>query len=155
MREHDVVRRRLGRFAWLLDNSIRLPGLKYRIGIDAIVGLIPGFGDLFGVLLSSYLVREAARVGAPRSMLVRMALNVAVEGVIGMIPILGDVFDAVWKANQRNFALLETYLDNPGRARRSTRWFVILLMLGLSAFMILVGAAGFFILRALVHAFQG
>src|SRR3954462_2253619 len=103
MADNDSVRRRLARIAWLLDNSIALPGTRFRIGLDAILGLIPGFGDLAGVLLSSYIVREAARLGAPPSVLARMAWNVAVEGVIWIAPFFGDVFDAVWKANQRNY----------------------------------------------------
>src|SRR5215210_28140 len=102
----DAIRRRLGRIAWLLDSSIPLPGVRFRIGIDAILGLVPGLGDLFGVLLSSYIVREAARLGAPPSVLMHMAWNVAIEGVVVMVPFIGDLFDAAWKANQRNFALL-------------------------------------------------
>jgi len=150
---HDVIRRRLGRIAWLLDNSIPLPGGRFRIGIDAILGLLPGIGDLAGVLLSSYIVREAARVGAPKSMLLHMAWNVAVEGIVGMIPFAGDVFDAAWKANQRNFALLEKHLDDPHRAAKSSRLFVALLTLGLIAFFVLVAAGSYFVLRALVHLF--
>jgi hypothetical protein len=153
MPEHQELRRRLGRIAWLLDNSIPLPGMRFRIGIDAILGLIPGLGDLLGVLLSSYIVREAARVGAPPSVLIRMAWNVAIEGVAGMIPVLGDVFDAAWKANQRNFALLEAHLDHPQRVKRSSRLFVALLMFAFAAFFVLVGAGGYFILRAIVQAF--
>lgn len=75
----DELKRRLGRIAWLLDSSIPIPGMRFRIGLDAILGLIPGIGDVLGVLLSSYIVREAARAGAPPSVLTRMAWNVAVE----------------------------------------------------------------------------
>jgi hypothetical protein len=153
MEEHGELRRRLGRIAWLLDSSIPLPGMRFRIGVDAIIGLIPGVGDLLGVLLSSYIVREAARVGAPPSVLIRMAWNVALEGVVGMVPLLGDVFDAAWKANQRNFALLEAHLDQPQRVRRSSRAFVAVLMLGLVGLFVLVGAGGYFIVRAIVNAF--
>jgi hypothetical protein len=153
MEEHGELRRRLGRIAWLLDSSIPLPGMRFRIGIDAIIGLIPGVGDLLGVLLSSYIVREAARVGAPPSVLIRMAWNVAIEGVVGMIPFLGDVFDAAWKANQRNVALLEAHLDRPRQARRSSRAFVAVLMIALVGLLVLVGAGGYFILRAIVNAF--
>jgi hypothetical protein len=153
MQEHGELRRRLGRIAWLLDSSIPLPGTRFRIGADAIIGLIPGVGDLLGVLLSSYIVREAARVGAPPSVLIRMGWNVAIEGIVGMVPFLGDVFDAAWKANQRNFALLEAHLDQPHRVRRSSRLFVALLMLALVALLVLVGAGGYFLLRAIVQAF--
>src|SRR5918996_1184588 len=102
MDDIEAVRRRLARLAWLLDNSIALPGTRFRIGLDAILGLVPGLGDLLGVLLSSYIVREAARLGAPPSVLARMVWNVAIEGIAGMVPFLGDVFDAACKANQRN-----------------------------------------------------
>jgi hypothetical protein len=153
MEEHGELRRRLGRIAWLLDSSIPVPGMRFRIGIDAIIGLIPGVGDLLGALLSSYIVREAARVGAPPSVLIRMAWNVAIEGVVGMIPLLGDVFDAAWKANQRNFALLEAHLDRPQRVQRSSRAFVAVLMFGLVGLFVLVGAGGYFIVRAMVNAF--
>jgi hypothetical protein len=151
----DDLRRKLGRVAWLLDSSIPLPGTRFRIGLDAILGLIPGVGDLLGVALSSYIVREAARAGAPPSVLMRMAWNVAIEGVVGIVPVLGDVFDAAWKANQRNFALLETHLDHPQRAKRSSRIFVALLIAALVAFIVLVGAAGYFVVRGIVHAFSG
>ena len=152
MRDYDAVRRRLARIAWLLDNSIPLPGVKFRIGLDAILGLIPGLGDIIGVVFSSYIVREAARLGAPPSVLARMAWNVAIEGIVGMVPFLGDVFDAAWKANQRNYQLLEEHLDNPRRAARSSRLFVALLIICLVAFIVLVAGVGFLIMRAIVQA---
>src|SRR5262250_2039949 len=73
--QSDAIIARLNRLAWLLDSSVPIPGLKFRIGIDALIGLIPGIGDALGVLLSSYILREGARLGVPRSILVRMALN--------------------------------------------------------------------------------
>lgn len=152
MDDVEIVRRRVRGLAWLLDNSIPLPGTRFRIGVDAILGLLPGLGDLLGVLLSTYIVREAARLRVPRSVLIRMAFNVAVEGVVGLIPFLGDVFDAVWKANQRNFALLESSLAHPERAARSSRLFVALLTVGLVAFIGLVGALAFLLARALWQA---
>ena len=151
----DDVRRRLTALAWLLDNSIPLLGGRYRIGIDAIIGLIPGFGDLIGVLISSYIVREAARVGVPRSVLTHMALNVAIEGVVGLVPFAGDVFDAAWKANQRNVALLEAHLDRPERTERASRWYVAGVMAALIAFIAATAALAFLIVRALVSALFG
>ena len=154
MTDNEEMRRRLGRLAWLLDNSIALPGTRFRIGLDAILGLIPGLGDLLGVLASGYIVREAARLGAPPSVLTRMAFNVAVEGVVGLVPIFGDVFDAVWKANQRNYALLEEHMQNPRRAVRSSRLFVSVLVAALIVFIILTSAAAFLIARAVWQAFS-
>lgn len=145
--EIESVRRRLARLAWLLDNSIPLPGTRLRIGIDAIFGLVPGLGDALGVLLSSYIVREAARLGAPPSVLAHMAFNVAIEGIVGIVPFLGDVFDAAWKANQRNYALLETHLVQPQRAARSSRLFMAAITLGLLVFIIFTTTVAFLVAR--------
>jgi hypothetical protein len=102
----EARRERLRRLAWLLDSSIRVPGTRWRVGYDALIGLVPGLGDLAGVLLSTYIVVEAARLGASRGVLARMALNIAIEGLIGAVPLAGDLFDAAFKANQRNIRLL-------------------------------------------------
>ena len=150
----EVLRRRLGRMAWLLDSAIQIPGTRFRVGLDAIIGLVPGFGDIAGVLLSSYIVREAARAGAPTSVLLRMAWNVAVEGIVGMIPFAGDIFDAAWKANQRNVALLDAHFENPQRTRRSSQVFVGLLIAGLIALVALTTTATYFIVRSVVRAFS-
>src|SRR3954471_3935990 len=83
-------RERLNFLAWLLDSSIPVPGTRLTVGVDALIGLFPVLGDLVGVLLSTYIVGEAARLGAPRSLLWRMAFNVGVEGVVGIIPLAGD-----------------------------------------------------------------
>lgn len=153
MNEIDAARRRLAHLAWLLDNSIPLPGTRFRIGLDPLLGLLPGLGDLLGVLLSSYIVREAARLGAPPSVLTRMAFNVALEGLVGLVPLVGDVFDAAWKANQRNLVLLEAHFDNPRRTVKSSRLFVAGLAAALVAFIVLIGAAAVLIARALWQAF--
>ena len=126
-------RRKLERLAWLLDSSIPVPGTSFTIGIDALIGLVPVLGDLVGVLLSSYIMSEAARLGAPRTLLMRMAFNVGVEGVVGIVPFAGDLFDAAWKANQRNVRLLGAWLEHPARAERSSALFVIGLGLALLA----------------------
>lgn len=126
-----TIRTRLGRLAWLLDNSIRIPGTDFRIGLDAVIGLVPGFGDLVGTLLSSYIVGQAWQLGVPKSTLARMGFNVLVEGVIGAVPIFGDIFDAAWKANQRNVQLLHAHLENPRRAVRASRTFIAVLLAAL------------------------
>ncbi|HEU0012982.1 MAG TPA: DUF4112 domain-containing protein [Longimicrobium sp.] len=119
-REERAVRR-LDTLGYLLDNSIRIPGTGgRRIGIDAVIGLVPGFGDAAGSVLSAYIVVQAARLGVPVSVILRMLLNVGVEAIAGAVPILGDLFDAGWKANARNVRLLRNALDAPGRTRRSS-----------------------------------
>jgi hypothetical protein len=132
-------RERLARLAWLLDSSIPIPGTSFTIGLDALIGLFPVVGDLVGALLSGYIVKEAAALGASKSILARMALNVAVEGLVGMIPFAGDLFDAAFKANQRNVRLLNAYLDRPVRTTRASRAFMagLVLLLGLLLFLML------------------
>lgn len=146
---HDAraVRERLSRFAWLLDSSIPIPGTGWRIGLDALIGLVPGLGDVLGVLFSSYILREAARLGAPKSTLIRMAVNVAVEGFVGMIPFAGDVFDAAWKANQRNVRLLNAWLERPARTKAVSRAFVFVLVAALIALIVAIGFVSFAILQ--------
>jgi hypothetical protein len=92
----------------LLDTCIVLPG-GFRIGLDPILGLIPGVGDVLGAALSLYLVREASKLGIRKRILLRMVGNVAIEALLGLVPVVGDGFDAVWKANVRNLRLIELH----------------------------------------------
>jgi len=148
-----VTRERLRRLAWLLDSSIPIPGTRFTVGVDALIGLFPVLGDLIGVLLSSYILGEAARLGAPRIVLMRMAFNVGVEGVVGIVPFAGDLFDAAWKANQRNVRLLDAWIERPKKAERSSRLFAALLILGVAALLVLLGALGFLLVRWLFGLF--
>src|SRR5687767_14014624 len=97
---------RLEALAWMLDNSIKLPGINYRVGVDALIGIIPVVGYLVGTALSSFILLEASRLGVPRATLLRMGFNVVLEAAVGLIPFAGDFFDFVWKANKRNVDLL-------------------------------------------------
>ncbi|CAN5894981.1 DUF4112 domain-containing protein [soil metagenome] len=108
--EVDQTLERLRHLSYLLDSAFRIPIIGYRVGWDAIIGLVPGLGDVVGMLFSGYIVFEAARLGAPKSVLARMVYNVALEVIIGAIPLIGDLFDAAWKANIRNVRLLERAL---------------------------------------------
>ena len=105
---------RLRSLSYLLDSSVRLPLLGTRIGLDPIIGLIPGFGDALTLLPAGYIVFEAYRLGVPRRVVARMALNIGVETLFGAVPILGDIFDATFKANLRNLVLLERYVGPLG-----------------------------------------
>ncbi len=150
IRNRNEVRRRLNRLAWLLDSSIPIPGTRLSIGIDALIGLVPFIGDVVGVLLSSTILIEAARLGAGRGVLARMALNVAVEGLAGLVPFAGDVFDAAWKANQRNVRLLNQWLDQPQRAERSSVLLVAGLVASLVALVVILLLLAFLALRWLM-----
>lgn len=123
-----ATRKQLQRLAWVLDSSIRLPG-GYRIGVDGIIGLIPGFGDALGAGLSSYIVIKAVSLNVPIIVLIRMMINVVLELVIGVIPIIGDLFDFMYKANERNVKLINEHLDSPHRTRRQSRYIVLVLLL--------------------------
>lgn len=145
------TRERLRFIAWLLDSCIPIPGTRFSIGLDALIGLIPFLGDLLGVLASSYILAEAHRLGVGRAVLARMAANVAVEGVIGIVPFLGDVFDAAWKANVRNVRLLEAWAGRPHRIERRSRWFVIVLCGALLLFLAGCAALTWLLLRWLLQ----
>lgn len=146
-------RQHLSQLAWLLDSAIPIPGTRFTIGLDALLGLIPVLGDLIGVFISSYIVKEAARMGAPRIVLMRMAANVGIEGIVGVVPFVGDAFDAAWKANQRNVRLLDAWLAQPKKTTRATRLFGIGLVLGLLALLMLLGVGGYYLLRWLIGLF--
>lgn len=137
--DHEKSRERLRRLAHVLDSSVPLPG-GYRIGVDGIIGLIPGVGDAAGALLSSYILLESHRLGVSTAVLMRMALNVLVEAVVGLVPLAGDLFDFVWKANRRNVALLEHHLREPRRTARRSAWEVagtVVVVAGLAAAVIM------------------
>jgi hypothetical protein len=138
---------RLHRVGWLLDSSLPIPGTRYRLGIDQVIGLVPGIGDLIGGVLSLYIIVEASRMGVPHGLLARMGWNVAIDTLVGEVPILGDLFDIAFKANIRNLALLDGYLRRPAEARRSSRWFVALLVAGL----LLLTAGAIALAVVLVH----
>ena len=121
--------RRLDKLAQILDTAFSIPGTRFRIGLDGLLGLIPGVGDTIGAAFSAYIVLEAARLGAPKGILLRMIGNVAVETVVGIVPILGDIFDIAWKANVRNMALLREHrLEVSRRDERSPRQIMSLIV---------------------------
>ncbi len=151
-RKYQDRRKKLDRLAWYLDSSIKIPGLNYRVGLDALIGFIPGIGDTLGALLSSYILREAALMGAPKVVLVKMAFNIALDVLVGAIPVLGDLFDFVWKANQRNLRLFNAYLDEPRKTTVASRFFVGLLISLIVGFVILVGIAGVWLAQTIWNA---
>jgi hypothetical protein len=121
---------RLHRFAFWLDAGIPVPGTSLRLGLDPVLGLVPGLGDAVGALLAAWILVEAIRLGASRATLGRMASNIAIDALVGAVPVLGDVFDVAWKANLRNVALLERHAIDPAATGKSDRLFVVLLVGG-------------------------
>ena len=108
----------LQRFATLMDEQFQIPGLGTRIGLDALLGFVPGIGDAGGALLSSWIILGALRHHVPAIHILRMVLNVALDTMVGAVPVLGDIFDILFKENVDNVALILRYRD-PTRPPRS------------------------------------
>lgn len=115
-----------------LDSAVRIPGTNMRFGLDAVIGLVPGLGDVAGAAMGSYLVLLGSRLGAPKPVLARMVFNVVLDTLAGVIPVAGDLFDVAWKANTRNMALLERYIDRPAATKRSSTAFVLAIIAALA-----------------------
>jgi hypothetical protein len=98
-----------------LDDAVRVPGTNLRVGADALVGLIPGIGDVLTTAMSAYIVWEARNLGLPRTALARMVANVAIDAAVGALPLAGDVLDVFWRANRRNLKIVRDHLRRTGR----------------------------------------
>jgi Domain of unknown function (DUF4112) len=109
-RDEEAALRRVARLAYWLDDRFRIPGTSRRVGLDGLLGLIPGIGDTATTLVAAYIVIEAARMGVPKRTIARMLGNVGVDYVIGLVPLAGDLADLAWKANRRNARLLHDHL---------------------------------------------
>lgn len=129
---------RLRGLVTLLESSARIPGTRIRFGADALIGLVPGLGDVVGGVLSTLVITEAIRANVPGPVVQRMLWNVAVDVAAGAVPVAGDLFDLFWKAGTRNLALLERYHAEPARVAASTRRTVLWIA---AAFGVLAAAA--------------
>ena len=137
--------------ARLLDSAVRVPGTGIRFGADAVIGLIPGLGDIGGAALAGYLVILAQRLGVPRAVVLRMLANVAVDTLGGTVPLIGDLFDVAYKSNLRNVALLERALERPAATTRTSRLMVAGTILGIA----LLVAGGLVITVLAIRAIAG
>jgi hypothetical protein len=117
----------LRKLEFLLDEAFRVPGTQFRFGIDGIVGLVPGFGDVLAGLLSLIIPMAAWTRGVPYIALLRMAANIGIGVLVGSIPLFGDIFDVAWKANRRNYRLLLRHLGEP-RHHNWRDWCFLLLL---------------------------
>lgn len=151
--DSDIQRARA--LARVLDSAVGIPGTPLRIGLDAILGLIPGGGDVAGAALSGYIVLTAARRGAPRAVIARMLLNVLLDTTIGAIPVLGDLFDVAYKSNMKNVALLERHAAHPVAVARQSRWVAAGVVAALILIAVGVGALGVLAARALWRLLTG
>jgi hypothetical protein len=127
----------------LLDTAFELPIVGWRIGLDPIIGLIPGVGDAITTVISLYIVVSALKLGAPRIVVARMLVNVLIDALLGAVPIVGDVFDLWFKANARNLALFERSLIGGQSGRRGTHWsdWLVVALAVLALGLVVAGAA--------------
>jgi hypothetical protein len=127
----------LRRWAVLLDSQFRIPGTSIRFGLDALIGLVPGLGDLSAPVFAGAVLLEGLRRRLPVVIQARMVLNAALDMLIGLVPLLGDLVDIAWKANLRNLALLERY-SQPGTQPSRGDYAFVFVCLGLVALIALV-----------------
>jgi hypothetical protein len=134
----------------LFDQAFAIPGTKWRFGVDALFGLVPGLGDIAGGLVALFALHVARIVGAPQVVQLRMLGNIAIDALIGMVPIAGDLFDFVFKAQTRNLALLDAYLATPHKTVRRSRLGLIFISVAIITVFATLTALGIFVLYKLV-----
>jgi len=116
---------RISRLTWLLENVFRVPGTERRFGLEPIIGLLPGTGDLISGIVGLGLIVEALRFRLPKVVIVRMVMNTLLDLVVGVVPVLGDLFDFAFKSNSRNLSLFRRYASDPERSTRGETAFVV------------------------------
>jgi hypothetical protein len=135
----------------LFDQAFAIPGTKWRFGLDALFGLVPGLGDIAGALVAVYAMRVARKLNAPPAIQLHMLSNIALDALIGMVPIVGDLFDFAFKAQTRNLALLEAHVATPKKTERRSRRGLILIALATIIVFGTLSALGLWMLYILFH----
>ncbi len=141
--------------AQLFDQAFGIPGTKWRFGLDALFGLVPGLGDIAGALVAVYAMRVARQLNAPPAVQLHMLSNIALDALIGMVPIAGDLFDFAFKAQTRNLALLDAYLATPHKAARRSRRGMLLIALATIIVFGTLSALGLWMIYLLVRWLGG
>ena len=146
-------------FKWLaiiMDEFVRLPGTKFKVGLDPIIGLLPGLGDTGSALVSAFALIQAARIGVPKVLLARMSLNILINELIGIVPIVGDAFSFWFKSNARNYQIIKNYIASPSRVARRSDWIFVIAVLVLLGAIVACGlVVTFFFLRAIAKLVTG
>ena len=139
--QQQQLRQRLDRLARVLDTAFRIPGTRIRFGADALIGLVPGVGDVAGLALGLWLIWQARGVQAPAPLQMKMLGNLGIETLLGIVPVLGDAFDVLWQANQRNRQLLINWMDEQARLQQKPppRPWPLILVGGLLLALLLLG----------------
>ena len=142
----------LRRWARIFDSAFRIPGTRITFGLDPIIGLIPGIGDLSSPIFSLFIIWHAAKLRVPRVVIARMVLNALIDGLVGAIPVVGDLFDFGWKASAWNLALLERHAM-PGTPARRSDWIFVAICVGVVVAVALIPLAIAVWLLRHVHLF--
>jgi hypothetical protein len=145
------LRARVERLASWLDDRFEIPGLGVSIGWDAILGLVPGLGDVLSTLMSLWIVMEARQAGAPSSVITHMLANIVLDSAAGAIPVIGDLADVAIKSNRRNARLLESWLHHPTHVEKQSRWKLVLAILGAALALIASLTAAILLARLLLR----
>ena len=140
---------RLRAIARLFDQAFSVPGTKWRFGIDALFGLVPGLGDIVGALVAVYALHVARTLRAPGAVQLRMLGNIAVDAIVGTVPLVGDLFDFVFKAQTRNLALLDAWVGAPEYTTKRSRRGLLLVPIAVLTVFILLTVFGIYMLYLL------
>jgi len=117
------------KIAWILDEFIRVPGTKFRIGLDPILGIIPGGGEIVPSIIACFLLADARRHGLPFKLLLKMSGNVFLNALVGAIPLAGDAFSAYFKSNSRNYALMQQFLESHHGDQSGGSWWPLIFII--------------------------
>jgi hypothetical protein len=145
----------LRRVSDLWDRAWGIPGTRWRVGLESLVGLLPVGGDVIGMVMSGYILLQAVQLGLPKTVLLRMIFNILLDALAGSVPILGDLFDTTWKANTKNVNLLETHLKSPETTRQADRRFVFLALAALALVLLVLGAIAILVISFLIQILSG
>ena len=142
---------RLRAIARLFDQAFGIPGTRFRFGIDALFGLVPGLGDIAGALVGVYALHVARRLRAPAVIQLHMLANVTLDALVGTVPLIGDLFDFVFKAQTRNLALLEKWLESPHETQQRSRRGMIFVPLAILVMFISLTIIGVWMLYLVIR----
>ena len=145
----------LRRVSDLWDRALAIPGTRWRVGLESLVGLLPVGGDVVGMVMSGYILLHAIQLGLPKTVLLRMVFNILLDALAGSVPILGDLFDTTWKANTKNVNLLEAHLRSPEITRNADRRFIFLALAGLALALLALGAIAVVVISFLIQVLAG
>ena len=141
----------LKQVARLLDSAMVVPGTSFRFGLDPILGLLPGIGDIVSPLFTLGIIWQARDLGIPRIVVLRMIINTALDTLIGLVPIVGDLFDFAWKSNDKNLALLEQHVYEE-RPASGGDWTVVVVSIGV---VLIIAAVPFLLVGWLLNQAAG